>query len=249
MTHVPDDIPHTDEIQDPNLGSTGVVANQLDSPLGPTGNDVFTDTFYSVRNKRYMDFLGRQMTKLRGTDAVYYVLKSQTQRMDGDTPVDVKEGLAPLDPIRHSGGDKGISAMYGEPVIVGNRIDSCAREVTPSWSYADPVNVRVVISEVPSRAEEIDERGMIYTNELVASISRVLCEETWNIKPEVGDVVQLPTLLEGYFDVREVDTNRSRFGATGFFVSYDLTLARTSKFVPQRKLPESHLTPPPEPGA
>lgn len=249
MSHpqpLPDDIPHSEAIQDPNLGATGVNLTQNGSTAP------FNDIFFGPRDKKYLDFLARRITKLRGTNCFYYVLQSQTERLDGITPVSKSEAAGPFDSVRHAGDSRGIAAMYGEPIIVGQRISAVEREVIPAWEYAEPIAVRGVLTE-PERAETPDDRGSIFTNRIRIHLARVLCEETWKIRPRVGDVVRIPGgitnpgLDRDYYDVEEVVVNNSRFGATGFFTTYTLQLARSSRFIPERKLPEKDQRPSPDP--
>ena len=92
---------------------------------GTSGTSGVADTFFGPRDKAYVDFQARDMTRLRGTNAYYYVLDDQTRRIDGDKPldnsenggrVDVPEGTEP-DPFQrtaHAG-----LALYGERVKIG----------------------------------------------------------------------------------------------------------------------------------
>lgn len=220
----------------------------------------FSDTLFGPRDKQYLDFIARQMTQLRGTNAYYYVLRSQTQRMDGDSPLADAPGLTPFDRRGRAGGARvddaiGISALYGEPVVVGPRVDSLRREVTPTWDYADPVLVRGVCRSL-QRSENPDQRGSIYIRKMTFDIARCLAEQEWRLQPQPGDVVRLPNLLgsydrhqpdDAYYDIAEVETNWSKFGSTGFFTVYSLALVWQSKYDPSRKFPDRIKTEQPDP--
>jgi len=243
--------------QHPVLPDTPRVTNDF----GKTGPPGFPDTLFGPRDKRYLDFIARQTTRLRGVNAYYFVLKSQTQRIDGSQPVSDAPDVGPFDQRARAGGQRvdeatGISAMYGEPVVIGPRVDSLRRETTPSWDYAEPVEVRGIVKN-PQRNEQADPRGTIYIRSLRLDLSRVLCEEEWGIKPQPGDVVRVPNplgsnfpstvIIDGYYDVRDVDVNFSRFGGQGFFTVYTMTLSWQSKYDPTRKFPERIIRSEPEP--
>ena len=211
----------------------------------------FQDTLFGPKDKHYLDFIARQTTQLRGTYGYYYVLRSQTQRIDGNAPLTDAPGLGPFDRKSKAGGARvdeaiGISALYGEPLVIGPRVDSLRREVTPTWDYADPILVRGIIYRM-QRRENPDQRGTIYIRQATYDLARVLSEEEWNIQPQPGDVVRLPNLLgsydkhqpdDSYYDVAEVETNSTKFGSTGFFTTYSLALIWQSKYDPQRKFPD-----------
>ena len=243
---LPDDIPKTEEIQDPNLGATGVSALQEGS------SETFRDTFFGPRDKRYLDFIARRVTKLRGTNAYYYILRSQTQRTDGLIPVSKSDKLGPFDQVRHAGdNEEGISAMYGEAVRLGSRLSSTEREISPSWDFNEPIPVRGITYD-PERTETPDDRGAIYVHRIRISLARVLCEGTWKIRPQIGDMVRFPELTnpglsQDYYNVEEVVINDTRFGSTGFFTAFTLQLIRSSRFSPERKLPAKDLRDPPDP--
>lgn len=224
----------------------------------------FRDTFFGPRDKNYLDFIAKRATKLRGTYCYYYVLSSQTERTDDIVPVSKNRLVGPIDNqpanIRHAGGERpsqlkdaaGISAMYGEPVVIGHRLSSTEREVTKSWEFQEPIIVRGILSD-PERAEQPDSRGAIYTQRIRLWLARTLCESPWNIRPRIGDMVRVPTLTnpprtqDDYYDVEEVVLNNTRFGATGFFTAYTLQLARSSRHAPDRKIPEKDLRDAPDP--
>ena len=225
---------------------------------GTVGTSGVNDTFFGPRDKVLVDFHARDATRLRGTNLWFYVLESHNRRIDGDRPlsdsvndgrVDVPEG-APEDPfrnIRHSG-----FALYGENVIVGERLDSVRREMQPDWPFLDPILVRGVIYEV-EHEEESDERGSIYVRRCSLDLARVLCDKEWMLQPRVGDVVRLPRLNDVYMDVSEVARDETRFGGTGFFATYKLTLSKSSRYEPQRKIAVDKQTdvgvqPPPQTG-
>ncbi len=258
----PEDIPATEEITEDDLGVRGVADVSLPSPEQPV--DTFRDTFFGPTSKNYLDLIARRTTKLRGTYAYFYTLTSQTERTDDIIPVSTNRMLGPIDNLpageRHAGGEtpdglvdaRGVAAAYGEPIILGNRISSVEREVTPSWDFAEPILVRGVLTD-PERAEIPDSRGSIYTQRIRISLARVLCDEEWEIRPRIGDMVRLPTLTnpqrfqDDYYDVEEVSINNTRFGSTGFFTSYMLQLARSSRHAPQRKIAEKDKRDAPDP--
>jgi hypothetical protein len=254
------DIPNSPGITETNLGAVGVPDTQAGQPSLQQPSDSFRDTFFGPRNKQYLDLLARRETKLRGSYAFYYALTSQTEKTDDVLPVSKNRQAGPLDNIRHAGGttsphlkdQKGISAMYGEPVIVGHRLNSVEREFTPSWEFAEPIKVRGLLFD-PERAEVPDQRGAIYTNRIRLGLARVLCETEWKIRPRIGDMVRIANLTnpgrvqDDYYDVEEVVINDTRFGSTGFFTAFTLQLSRSSRYAPERKLPEKDLRNPPDP--
>jgi hypothetical protein len=243
------------------LGTNGVPE---DGARQEGSGEPFRDTFFAPRDKNYLDFIARRMTKLRGTYCYYYVLTSQTERTDDIVPVSKNRLVGPLDNLpanlRHAGGERpdllasalGVSAMYGEPVVIGHRLSSTEREVTKTWEFQEPIEVRGVLTD-PERAEQPDARGSIYTQRIRLWLARVLCDEEWEIRPRIGDMVRVPTLTnpprtqDDYYDIEEVVLNNTRFGATGFFTAYTLQLARSSRHAPDRKLPEKDLRDPPDP--
>lgn len=207
----------------------------------------FKDTFFGPRDKAYADFQARDMTRIRGTNVFYYVKDDQNRRIDGSKPISSPPTPDEGDTLRrrkHAG-----MALYGEQVIVREQIDSVSREVQPDWAYLDPILVRGVIIDT-SFENDPDERGAIYVRRCTMDLARVLCEKEWKFVPQPGDVVNLPQLFGalankvtgGYFDVEEVARDEARFGGTGFFVAFKLTLVRSSKFEPQRKLPPRKIT-------
>ena len=244
-----------------DLGNQGVPD---DGARQNGSGEPFRDTFFGPRDKKYLDFIAQRTTKIRGAYCYYYVLTSQTERTDDIVPVSKNRLVGPIDNmpanVRHAGGErpsmlvdaKGISAMYGEPVVIGHRLSSTEREVTKSWLFQEPVKVRGILSD-PERAEQPDPRGSIYTQRIRLWLARVLCEETWEFRPRIGDMVRVPMLTnpprtqDDYYDVEEVVLNNTRFGATGFFTAYTLQLARSSRHAPDRKLPEKDLRDAPDP--
>jgi len=254
------DIPDSSEIPEEDLGVRGVADTVAGQPSEQQNSDTFRDTFFGPKDKGYLDLLSRRMTKLRGTNAYYYVLTSHTERQDDIVPVSKNRIAEPLQSIRHAGGttsthlhnEAGIAAMYGEPVVVGERLNSVEREFIPSWEFTEPVLVRGVLTD-PERAEIPDQRGAIYTQRIRIALARILCETEWGIRPRVGDMVRLPTLTnpprtqDDYYDVEEVVINDTRFGATGHFTAFTLQLSRSTRHAPDRKLPEKDLRPPPNP--
>lgn len=217
---------------------------------GTAGPD---DTFFGPRNKVYMDHLARQMTRIRGTNAYYYVLEDQSRRVDGDRPISDNDDAgrinrpegAPSPTFQrkaHAG-----QALYGEYAKVNRRLDSVRREVQPDWPYLDPILVRVLVGS-PEYEREPDERGTIYIRRVEVFIARVLCEEEWDFQPHENDILRFPKLLDQYMDVEEVSRDdEQRYGATGYFQSYKLRLVKTSKYEPQRKIAEDKLAEEPPP--
>jgi hypothetical protein len=245
-----DDIPDSSEIPEEDLGVRSVADTLQGQQSAQQTPNTLRDTFFGPRDKAYLDFIARRTTKLRGTNAYYYILTSQTERQDDIIPVSKNRISTPQDSIRHAGGGrprdleeaKGIAAMYGEPVSVGRRINSVEREFTPDWEFAEPVLVRGILTD-PERAEIPDQRGSIYTNRIRISLARILCETEWCIRPRVGDMVRVPDLTnpprvqDNYYDVEEVVINDTRFGSTGHFTAFTLQLSRSSRHAPQRKIP------------
>jgi len=201
---------------------------------GTAGIPSLPDTFVGPRDKAYSDFVARDLTRVRGTTGFYYVKLDQNRRIDGDKPISSPPPPLEGNVLRrrnHAG-----AALYGEQVIVKDQIDSVSREVQPDWAYDNPILVKGIVLN-PTYENTPDERGAIYVKRCEIDFARVLCEEEWKFQPKHGDVIYLPKLHEGYFDVEEVSTDEARFGATGFFVTYHLTLWRSTVYEAQRKLP------------
>jgi hypothetical protein len=255
-----DDIPDSSEITEDDLGVRGVPDTIQGQQSAQQTPNTLRDTFFGPRDKRYLDFIARRVTKLRGTNAYYYLLRSQTERTDDILPVSKNRIATPQDTIRHAGGTTsphlteamGIAAMYGEPVVVGQRLNSVEREFTPTWDFAEPVLVRGVLTD-PERAEIPDQRGSIYTQRIRISLARTLCENDWYIRPRVGDMIRIPDLTnpprlqDNYYDVEEVVINDTRFGGTGHFTAFTLQLSRSTRHAPQRKIPEKDKRDAPDP--
>ena len=255
-----DDIPNADGFPERDLGVRGVSDTPEGQPSPEQPADEFRDTFTGPLDKGYLDLLNRRMTKLRGSNAYYYVLRSQTERTDDILPVSVNRFAGPLDQIAHAGGGKPdmledaseLSGLYGEPVLVGHKISTVEREFSPSWDFDEPILVRGVLFD-PERAETPDNRGAIYTKRIRIGLARILCETEWKIRPRVGDMLRLPNLAnpprdqDNYYDVEEVVINDSRFGGTGFFTTFTLQLSRSSRHAPQRKIPEKDERDAPDP--
>jgi len=255
-----DDIPDSSEITESDLGVRGVPDTIQGQQSAQQTPDTLRDTFFGPRDKRYLDFIARRMTKLRGSNCYFYTLLSQTERTDDVVPVSKNRIATPHDSVRHAGGttsplltdERGIAAMYGEPVVVGQRLNSVEREFTPTWEFAEPVLVRGVLTD-PERAEVPDHRGAIYTQRIRLSLARTLCENEWKIRPRVGDMVRIPDLTnpprpqDNYYDVEEVVINDTRFGATGYFTAFTLQLSRSSRHAPERKIPEKDKRDEPNP--
>ena len=187
------------------------------------------DLFFDQPDKDYLDFIARDVVRLRGTDLEYYILEDSTQRMDGDRPTSDKDGLPTFAIRKHSGN----VPLYAEPIILRNQIDALVTEAEPDWNFSGPFLTRGVVSE-PQTEEDPDERGSIYTRTVTVDVSRVIMDEL-GIVCHRGDLIKLPLLLNDLFDIVDVSRDDSRFGATGFFTTYKLSLTRSSKFLPQRK--------------
>ena len=221
---------------------------QFKNVPGTQGTAGLNDTFFSARYKVYVDYLARQLTRIKGTNAYYYVLDDQSRRVDGDRPISDNDDAGRINrpegepsPVfqrkRHAG-----QALYGEYAIVKRRLDSVRREVQPDWPYLDPILVRVLMG-TPEHEREPDERGTIYVRRVECWIARVLCEGEWDLQPHENDIVRFPKLLDQYMDVEEVSRDdEQRFGTDGFFQSYKLLLVKSSKYEPQRKIAEDKLT-------
>jgi len=201
------------------------------NPPFTSGLPDFEDTFFGPNDKKYLDRKAKEMARIRGTDAYYYKKLDSAQDVDGTRPLTDGPGVVPeITTKRHAGN----MSLYGEPVIVRNRIDSTKREVIPDWQYSEPALLRAVGLE-PELEEEPDERGTIVITKLRMDIARAQFEE-FGITPRAGDVIRLPKLLDNFYDVEHVEPNRHRFGAFGFFVAYSFNLVRRTMFVPERKL-------------
>lgn len=223
---IPEMIPH---------GAAGIPAD----PTFTSGVTGFDDTFFGPNDKKYLDRKTKAMSTLRGIDCFYYKQKGQTQDIDGSRPLTDGPGPEPeleqnpTQPIsirRRSGN----ISLYGENVIVRNRIDSTKREVIPDWNFAEPFLIRALGME-PVQEEEPDERGTIFIFTLKLHIARILLDEA-GVRPRAGDVIRLPKLLESYYDVKHVERDQHRFGAKGYFIAYSFDLVRNSMFSPERKL-------------
>ncbi len=209
------------------------------NPPFTSGVSGFDDTFFGPNDKKYLDRKAKDMSRLRGTDCYYYVQQDQFRRIDGARPLTDGPGPGPDGqplppegiPLRKRSGNM---SLYGEPVVVRNRIDSTKREIVPDWRYSGPTMVRALGME-PVQEEDPDERGSIYTFSLKLHIARVLLDEL-GIRPRAGDVIRLPKLLDSYYDVKHAERDQTRFGAQGYFIAYSFDLVRNTMFQPERKL-------------
>jgi len=224
---------------------------QMKNVPSAQGLPAFPDTFIGPRDKAFHDFHARDRVRLRGMDSFYYVKMDHPNRIDGQdgTPLSISE-KAKQDALArraHAG-----MALYGEQVKVGKRLDSVRREVTPDWAYDNPILVRGIPYDMEHEYEAGD-RGGTYIRRLKFDLARVSCDEEWKIAPMPGDLVHIPGLFgpetdvgdkprRGYFDVKDVNTDQSRVGSTGFFVAYQLVLTRTTRYPPERKLPPKKTT-------
>lgn len=189
----------------------------------------FPDLFTGTQDKSYIDYLAKDVVRIRGTNVNYFALLDTTERVDGDRPLNDKEDLDYFDVKSHSGN----VPLYGEPIITGTRINSQIRETKQDWNYSAPYETRGIVEDV-STDEDPDERGTIYVRSATISFARANMDDL-DLVCRRGDIVQLPKLLNGFFDVLDVSRDESRFGADGFFSTYRLSLTRSSKFLPQRK--------------
>lgn len=205
------------------------------NPTFTSGNHdttpAFDDTFFGPNDKQYIDRKARDMSRLRGVDCYYYKMNDSVRRIDGERPLTDGEEVIPEETVRKRAGNV---SLYGEPIIIRNRIDSTSREVIPDWNYAEPVKLRALAME-PLKEEDPDDRGAIWTFKVKLHISRAIMEDA-NIIPRVGDVIRLPSLLESFYDVAHVDRDKHRFGAAGYFIAYYFDLTRKTIFAPERKL-------------
>lgn len=205
---------------------------------GTAGIPSAPDTFVGPHTKHYLDFLSRQMTRLRGSNVYYYVKDDQSQRIDGDRPMSNSE-KAQEDALarkRHAG-----NALYGEQVIVGETLDSVRQEIQPDWPYLAPILVRGVAAEI-SHEFDPDERGSIYVTRMRFDLARVLCEKEWRFIPKPGDVIRFVEKFNGYFDVDEVEDEEGRAGSSGFRIFFTLRLVHSTKYEPQRKIAAQKTT-------
>lgn len=223
-----------------------------DAPPFTSGvNGAFPDTFFGPRDKAFQDRRVLEVARIRGVDCYYYKLLDSTETIDGTQPLSnptptsatttdenftmtIKvptESIPPPQKITRRSGNVG---FYGEPVTVGNRIDSTKREVVPDWRYGEPVLLRAVGLQ-PEREKEADERGMVVTKKLTLHIPRALMEAA-GVYPRANDVIRLPNLLNSFYDVKHVDRNTHRFGGFGFYTAFKFDLIRKTIFTPERKL-------------
>lgn len=196
-----------------------------DSVLG------FEDTFFGPQDKKYMDRLARDMIKIRGIKVLYFKKLDVPARIDGLTPLSNNPTRGDFDPKGRSGSE--MAALYGDSVVIGNLVNPTTRPITPAWDYADPIELRGVAFN-PQQNDVPDERGHIKTFKLTLNLARAMCDDV-QLVPQIGDIVQVPKLLDDYFDVELLKRDSHRFGGTGFFTAYELSLSRTTKFVPERK--------------
>lgn len=196
----------------------------------------FPDTFFGPKDKAYMDRLARDLVRLRGVNVLYFKKRDVPARIDGVTPLSNNPNAGPFDPKGRKGSS--LAGLYGEPNMVGQRINSTTREIKPAWDYADPIEMRGVAFNT-ERADTADERGHLEVLKIQFHLARAMCEDV-EVVPEPGDIIQFPDLLGNYYDAEKVNVDAHRFGGTGFFTAYELYLVKSSKFVPQRKdLPPS----------
>jgi len=208
------------------------------------------DTFFGPRDKAYVDFHCRNATRVRGTQAYFYVKEDQNRRIDGDRPLSnapeegrimKPEGADPDPFARHNHAG---FALYGENVKVGRRLDSAQREIQLDWPYLDPILVRGLLYDM-EHEQEADERGSIYVRRCTVDLARVLCEKEWDFQPRPGDILRLTKFADRYMDVEDVVRDEHRWGGDGWFAVYKLTLVKSSKYEPQRKIAERKLSDPP----
>lgn len=138
----------------------------------------FDDTFFGPNDKKYLDRKARDMSRLRGVDCYYYKQKDSIERIDGNRPLTDSDEVVPGQSVRKRGGNV---SLYGEPVVIRNRIDSTSREVIPDWNYADPIKIRALAME-PIKEEDPDDRGTIFTFTAKLHIARAILDDV-NIIP------------------------------------------------------------------
>lgn len=227
-----------DEIRPPK--PPNYAYGQFKTVPSTTGVGSQPDTFIGPRDKAYADFKARDRIRLRGVDGFYYQKLDQPRRIDNSdgTPLKNSDAVAQSVFLRraHAG-----EALYGENAIVGPRIDSIRREITPDWAPDKPVLVRGIPFEIQHEFTAT-ERGGRYVRQLKFDLSRASCESEWIIAPEPGDIIHIPKLFDQWFDVKDVDVDETRLGSTGFFVCYRLALFRSSRYPAERKLPPSKTT-------
>lgn len=188
----------------------------------------FEDTFWGPNDKKYMDRLARDMVRLRGIDIYYFMKADVPARIDGHIPLSNNPNRGDFDPTGRAG-----TALYGEPIHIGRKINAVGTEVTPVWNYKDPIKIRGVAFR-PVQSDTPDERGHILTLKLTLQLARSMCDEL-QLVPQIGDIVQVPALLDNFYDIELLRRDSNRFGGTGFFTAWELDLVRSSKFVPERK--------------
>ena len=193
----------------------------------------FLDTFFGDQDKSFIDMLNEDLTVIRGQPILYYAKRDQTRRIDGDAPLQTADDVPPVVGLQARSGAL-IGAMYGEPVLLKNRIDSVRSEVEHDWNYADPIKLYAIALE-PETEEDADERGTTYTHRLRVDIARVEAESV-NIRPRQGDVIQLVRLLNSYYDVEDVSRTEAVFGGDGTFHYFKCSLVKNTKFIPPRKI-------------
>jgi len=206
------------------------------------------DTFIGPRDKAYADFKARDKIRIRGVDAFYYAKLDQPRRIDSKDATPLKNSEAVAEDVLKRRSHAGM-ALYGENALVGERLDSIHREIQPDWAPDKAILVRGLPFEV-QQEQNANERGGTYVRQLKFDLARASCETEWSIAPEPGDIVRIPKLFDttgddsgGYFDVLKVDEDETRFGSTGFFVCYRLSLFRSSRYPAERKLsPEKTTT-------
>jgi len=188
------------------------------------------DTFFGNEfDKKLIDRLTRDLTKIRGQNFFYFIKKDAAERQDGNRPISNNPNLGTFDPK----GRAGSAALYGEPVIIGNNDNAVKRNVDPSWFYSEPIEVRGVIMNT-QRADTPDERGRVEIRKATLYLSRAMCDDI-GLTPTIGDVVKLPAGLHGFYDIATVTRDNHRFGGTGFFSCYDISLYRNTRFLADRK--------------
>lgn len=227
-----------DEIQQPKPADYDY--GQFRKLPSTNGIDSKPDTFIGPRDKVYADFKARDRIRLRGCDAFYFAKLDQPRRIDNKDGTPLKNSEAVAEDVFKRRSHAGM-ALYGENAIVGERLDSIHREIQPDWAPDNPILVRGLPYQVENERSAA-ERGGLYTRSLKFDLSRASCESEWSIAPQEGDIVQIPELYDGYFDVKNVDTDESKLGSTGFFVVYKLSLFRSSRYPPERKLPPRKTT-------
>ena len=177
----------------------------------------------------------------RAVPGEYWVLKDQVERQP--------PGPGP----QHD-------SLYGEPVVPV-RPELSSPTSAQTWNFRGPYPINFVLTSLQD-AREIMSPGSTLTRTIAASVAALALDENipcvptpeqvanrspllGRTQPKPGDVVYIAGNLQLYFDIDEVNPT-GFLTAASLPVSYDLTLVRRSKWVPERKdgLPSQDEFPP-----